>query len=44
MTPLSIDQLQIASQKLLAVDFNVMDSFIQPFLQEILPYLLGKLI
>ncbi len=27
MTPLSIDQLQIVSQKLLAVDFNVMDSF-----------------
>lgn len=42
MTPLSIDQLQIVSQKLLAVDFNVMDSF-NHFYKKYYPICLGNL-
>lgn len=42
MTPLSIDQLQIVSQKLLAVDSNVMDSF-NHFYKKYYPICLGNL-
>ncbi|WP_252211009.1 hypothetical protein [Enterococcus durans] len=42
MTPLSIDQLQIVSQKLLAIDFNVMDSF-NHFYKKYYPICLGNL-